>query len=153
RLVSKYGVGLDMLDLDAARRHGVEVRWTPGVNSQAVAELAVGFMIALLRDVVPLAREVKEGVWRHHRTGRQLSSAVVGVLGCGHVGQRVARICGAFGARLLAHDIRAYDEFYRDCRVKPVSFDALLGESDIVTIHVPLDASTRDMIGAPELAR
>jgi D-3-phosphoglycerate dehydrogenase len=75
------------------------------------------------------------------------------VLGCGHVGQRVARICAAFGARILAHDIRTYDEFYRDCRVTPVSFDALLRESDIVTLHVPLDASTRDIIGAPEIAR
>ena len=114
RLVSKYGVGLDMIDLDAARRHGVSVRWTPGVNRDAVAELAVGFMIALLRDLVPLAAEVKEGAWRHHRTGRQLSSAVVGVLGCGHVGQQVARICRAFGATVLAHDIRAYDDFYRE---------------------------------------
>jgi phosphoglycerate dehydrogenase-like enzyme len=153
RLVSKYGVGLDMIDLDAARRHGVEVRWTPGVNREAVAELAVGFMLALLRDLVPLAEEVKAGTWRHHRTGRQLSSAVVGVLGCGHVGQRVARLCTAFGATVVAYDIRAYDDFFRECRVTPVSFDALLRESDIVTIHLPLDASTRDMIASQELAR
>jgi len=65
RLVSKYGVGLDMIDLEAARRHGVVVKWTPGVNRQAVAELAICFMIALCRSVVPLATGLAAGGWRH----------------------------------------------------------------------------------------
>lgn len=151
RLVSKYGVGLDTLDLDAARRHNVVVRWTPGVNSQAVAELAVAFMVALSRDIIPLADEVRTGRWPHHRNGRQLSSAVVGILGCGHVGQRVTRICGAFGARVLVHDIRTYEAFYRETGVQPVPLELLLRESDVVTIHVPLDRSTRGLIGAAEL--
>jgi len=150
RLVSKYGVGLDMIDLDAARRHGVSVRWTPGVNRQAVAELAICFMIALCRSVVPLAREVGAGGWRHPG-GRQLSSSTVGIVGCGHVGQQVARICRAFGASVVAHDIRAYDDFYRAAHVTPLTLDALLEQADIVTIHVPLDASTRGMIGARAL--
>src|SRR6185369_15330244 len=113
RLVSKYGVGLDMIDLDAARRHGVSVRWTPGVNRQAVAELAVCFMIALCRSVVPLARDLAAGGW-HHRGGRQLSSSTVGVVGCGHVGQQVARLLRVFGATVLAHDIRSYADFYAE---------------------------------------
>lgn len=151
RLVSKYGVGLDTVDLAAARRHGVAVRWTPGVNRQAVAELAVGFMIALRRDVLPLASAVRSGAWPHHRSGRQLSSAVVGIVGCGHVGQAVARMLLAFGTRVLAHDIRAYDEFYRETGVSPVSFEELLRRSDIVTLHVPLDSTTRGLIGSAEL--
>lgn len=151
RLVSKYGVGLDTIDLDAARRHGVAVRWTPGVNRQAVAELAVAFMIALCRDLVPLSNAVRAGAWPHHRTGRQLSSAVVGILGCGHVGQRVARICMAFGATVLAHDIRVYQAFYDETGVRPVSLDTLLSESDLVTLHVPLDRSTRGFIAARQL--
>ena len=150
-IVSKYGVGLDMIDLDAARRHGVAIRWTPGVNRQAVAELTIGFMIALCRSIVPLALNVREGVWRQPGGGRQLSSAVIGVLGCGHVGQQVARLCRAFGATVLAHDVRAYDEFYREHGVQPVAFSALLEQADIVTVHVPLDASTRGLIGAHEL--
>ena len=152
RVVSKYGVGLDMIDLEAARRHGVAIRWTPGVNRQAVAELTIGFMIALCRSIVPLALDVREGVWRQPGGGRQLSSAVIGVLGCGHVGQQVARLCRAFGATVLAHDVRAYDEFYREYGVQPVAFSALLEQSDIVTVHVPLDASTRGLIGAHELS-
>ncbi len=150
RLVSKYGVGLDMIDLDAARRHGVSVRWTPGVNRQSVAELTICFMIALCRSVVPLAHTISEGGWRHPG-GRQLSSATVGIIGCGHVGQQVARLCRAFGARVIAHDIRAYDDFYREHDVAPVTRDALLQHADIVTIHVPLDAATRGLIDARAL--
>ena len=125
RLVSKYGVGFDMIDLDAARRHQVAVRWTPGVNRQAVAELAIGLMIALSRSLVPLASDLARGAWTH-APGRQLSSACVGVLGCGHVGQQVARICRAFGASVIAHDIVRYDDFYREVDVTPVPLDQLL---------------------------
>jgi len=151
RVVSKYGVGLDTIDLDSARRHGVAVRWTPGVNRQSVAELTLAFMIALARNLMPLAQEVRDGAWTHGG-GRQISSATVGVLGCGHVGQTVARLCRAFGARVVAHDIVAHADFDREHGVAAVSLDALLRESDFVTIHVPLDASTRGMIGAAEIA-
>jgi phosphoglycerate dehydrogenase-like enzyme len=150
RVVSKYGVGLDMIDLDAARRHGVSVRWTPGVNRQAVAELAICFMIALCRSVVPLASELAAGGWRHPG-GRQLSSSIVGIVGCGHVGQQVARLSRAFGATVVAHDIRTYDDFYRDTGVTSMTLDTLLQQSDLVTLHVPLDASTRGLIGARAL--
>ena len=152
RTVSKYGVGLDMIDLDAARRRGVSVRWTPGVNRQAVAELAIGFMIALCRSLVPLAHAITAGDWTHPG-GRQLSSSVVGIVGCGHVGQAVARLCRAFGATVIANDIRAYDDFYRDLGIRAVPLDTLLSESDIVTLHVPLDPSTRGLIDAAALAR
>jgi phosphoglycerate dehydrogenase-like enzyme len=93
-----------------------------------------------------------DGGWRHPG-GRQLSSACVGIVGCGHIGQQVARLCAAFGARVLAHDIRVYDDFYRAVGVTPVSLDSLLAQSDIVTIHLPLDASTRGLIGEREFGR
>jgi D-3-phosphoglycerate dehydrogenase len=151
RLVSKYGVGLDMIDVNAARRHRVSIRWTPGVNAQAVAELTIGLMIALCRSIVPLAQDVRAGAWRQPR-GRQLSSAVIGVVGCGHVGKRVARLCLAFGARVIANDIRDYPDFYGETGVQPAALQDLLTESDIVTLHVPLDATTRGFIARRELA-
>jgi len=151
RVVSKYGVGLDMIDLEAARRCGVAVRWTPGVNRQAVAELAVAMMIMLGRKMLPLARETASGLW-HQPVGRQLSSATVGIVGCGHVGKRVAEICRAIGSAVVVHDIVSYEGFYAAHGVRAVSLDALLREADIVTLHVPLDASTRGMIGAREIA-
>ena len=151
RLVSKYGVGLDMIDLDAARRHGVAVRWTPGVNRQSVAELTIAFMIALCRRLVPLASDLRSGTWGTGG-GRQLSSATIGIVGCGHVGKTVARLCRAFGAGVLAHDIVDYADFYRETGVRAVPLDELLRASDIVTLHVPLDPSTQNMIDARALA-
>lgn len=151
RVVSKYGVGVDMIDLDAARRHGVSVRWTPGVNRQSVSELTIAFMIALSRRVIPLASDLRAGVWGHGG-GRQLSSATIGIVGCGHVGKTVARLCRAFGSRVLAHDIVDYADFYREHGVEPVALDTLLRGADIVTIHTPLDASTRGLIGTRALA-
>ncbi len=150
RVISKYGVGLDMIDLDAARRCGVAIRWTPGVNRQGVAELTVAMMIMLGRRMLPLACETMAGAW-HQPVGRQLSSAVVGVIGCGHVGKRVAEICVAIGSTVIAHDIVRYDDFYGRHRIRAVSFDELLRAADIVTVHVPLDPTTRGLIGAPQL--
>jgi phosphoglycerate dehydrogenase-like enzyme len=151
RTVSKYGVGLDMIDLDAARQCGVAIRWTPGVNRQGVAELAVAMMIMLGRRMLPLARETVEGVW-HQPVGRQLSSATVGIIGCGFVGKRVAEICRVIGSTVVVHDIVSYDDFYRVTEIRPLPFDDLLRVADIVTLHVPLDPSTRGMIGAREIA-
>jgi D-3-phosphoglycerate dehydrogenase len=150
RVVSKYGVGLDMIDLAAARRHGIAIRWTAGVNRQSVAELTIAFMISLARNLIPLTREIRDGIWTHGG-GRQLSSATVGIIGCGHVGKAVARLCRAFGARVLAYDIVDYREFYLENNVTPVRLDELLAESDFVTLHVPLDNSTRGMIGEAQL--
>src|SRR5258708_21282625 len=152
RVVSKYGVGLDMIDLDAAKRHGVSIRWTPGVNRQAVAELTIAFMLAIARSVGTLACEMREGKWRQPG-GRQLSSATVGIVGCGHVGQVVARLCPAVGARVLAYDIRTYAEVYRDAGITAVPLDRLLEQSDFVTIHLPLDRTTRGMFGPREFGR
>lgn len=156
RLVSKYGVGLDMIDLDAARRCGVAIRWTPGVNRQAVAELTVAMMIMLGRRMLPLARDLSgqtgPPIW-HQPVGRQLSSATVGIIGCGHVGKRVAEICRAIGATVVVHDIVSYEEFYRVNGIRAAALEDVLRTADIITLHVPLDASTRDMIGAREIAQ
>jgi phosphoglycerate dehydrogenase-like enzyme len=106
----------------------------------------------LARKLAPLTREMHGGVWTHGG-GRQLSSATVGIVGCGHVGKRVARLCRAFGARIVVHDVVRYDDFYRELDITAVDLNSLLNDSDFVTLHVPLDRSTRGMIGARELAR
>jgi D-3-phosphoglycerate dehydrogenase len=152
RLVSKYGVGLDMIDLDAARRHGVTVHWTPGVNRHAVAELTIAFMIALHRRILPLNDDLRRGRWNQPPGTRQLSSSTVGIVGCGNVGQEVAKLCRAFGATVLAYDIRDYSEFYRAHGVIATDFRTLLRTADIITVHVPLDDTTRGMIGEAQLS-
>jgi phosphoglycerate dehydrogenase-like enzyme len=152
RVVSKYGVGLDTIDVEAAKRHGVAVWWTPGVNRQAVAELAIAFMIALCRRIVPHADDLRRGRWGDARGARQISSATIGIIGCGHVGKTVARLCRAFGARLLANDIVDNAAFYREHDITAVPLDDLLRDSDIVTVHTPLDSTTRGLIGERSLA-
>lgn len=151
RVISKYGVGLDMLDLEAMERRGVALGWTPGVNARSVAELVVAFAIALLHRVPAAAGEVHSGVWRQ-LVGRQLTGRAVGVIGCGHVGRSVCTLMHGFGCRLLAHDIREYPEFYAAWHVEPVTLTALLRNSDVATLHVPFDDSTRNLMSASHIA-
>jgi D-3-phosphoglycerate dehydrogenase len=152
RVISKYGVGLDGIDIDAVARRGVRLGWTGGVNRRSVAELTLAFALALLHRVP------EGGVALHQRqwpklVGRELTGKTIGIVGCGFVGQDVVKLLAPFGCRILANDIRDYPEFYAAHGVTPVGLAAVLDASDVVTLHVPLDASTRGLIGAAELAR
>jgi D-3-phosphoglycerate dehydrogenase len=151
-IISKYGVGLDGLDVDALARRGIRLGWTGGVNRRSVSELTLAFAIALLHRVPEASSSMREHEWRK-LIGRQLTGRTFGIIGCGFVGQDLVQLLAPFDCRVLVHDIRDYPEFYRAHRVTPVSLDRLLAESDIVSLHVPLDRSTRGMIGAAELKR
>jgi phosphoglycerate dehydrogenase-like enzyme len=150
-VIGKYGVGLDMIDLDAMARLGKRIGWTGGVNKRSVAELVVSFAIAMLRHVPAAHREVLSGTWRQH-VGGQLSGRTVGIVGCGHVGKEVVRLLKPFGCPVIAHDIVDYAEFYAAEGVRAVSLDELIARSDVITLHVPHDASTHGMIGRAQLA-
>src|SRR4030042_6571614 len=151
KVVSKYGVGLDTIDLEAMARHGVLLGWTGGVNKRSVAELVVASAIFLFHRVPEATREVQGGVWRQ-LVGKQLSARTIGIVGCGHIGKEVAVLGRAFGCRVLAHDILDFPEFYAAHQVTPVGLEDLLGQSDLVTLPVPLDDSTRNMLSAERLA-
>jgi len=152
KVIGKYGVGTDMIDKAALRKHGVRFGWTGGVNRRSVAELTIAMMISLLRHL-PYARdEVLAGRWRQI-WGHELGQQQVGILGCGHVGKEVARLLKAFGCEVIAHDLLDFPEFYAQHQIRPVSFDELVTEFDILTVHVPLDASTRGMLGEEQLRR
>jgi D-3-phosphoglycerate dehydrogenase len=152
RVISKYGVGLDAIDLKAVARHQVKLAWTGGLNRRSVAELTLMFAVALLHRVAQSGHELRAGHW-NPLVGRQLTGRTVGIVGCGHVGKELVGLLGPFGCRLLANDIRDYPEFYDANNVQPVSLLQLLHESEVVTLHVPLDATTRGMIGAREIAQ
>lgn len=149
--ISKYGVGLDGLDIDAIARRGIRLGWTGGVNRRSVSELTLAFAIALLHRVPETAVALRAGHW-NKLSGRQLTGRTVGIIGCGFVGQDLVTLLKPFGCRVLAHDIRDYPDFYRAHGVTAVTLDDLLKESEIVTLHVPLDRSTRGMIDAGRLA-
>jgi D-3-phosphoglycerate dehydrogenase len=150
RVVGKYGVGLDMIDLEAMAAHGVRLGWTGGVNRRSVAELVIAAAISLLHRVPEANREVRGGQWRQ-LVGRQLSSRVVGIVGCGHVGKEVVRLLAPFGCEILAHDIRDFPAFYSAHDVRKVGIEELVTSADVVTLHLPLDESTRGILNATRL--
>ena len=150
-LIAQGTSGTDNIDTAAARERGITILNLPGANADAVAELVIGFMIALTRTVPAYTREVVRGVWNrddcasHH----ELRHHPLGIVGLGEVGRRVARLAGAFGMRVSAVD-PYITNFYNAARIE--SLDDLLRTSGIVTLHVPLTDETRRMIGAREIA-
>lgn len=152
KLISKYGVGLDGVDIEALTRRGIKLAWTGGVNRRSVSELTLAFAIALLHRVPETAFGLRDRAWKK-LVGRQLTGCTVGIIGCGFVGQDLVKLLAPFQCRILAHDIRDYPEFYQAHHVTPVGLYQLLAESDIVTVHVPLDRSTKGMIGEAQLSR
>jgi len=145
KAIGKYGVGLDMIDMEAMRNNGVRLGWVGGVNRRSVSELVISFAIHLLRHVGVANSEVLNGVWRQIMGG-QLSGRTVGIIGCGHVGKDLVTLLAPFGCRVLACDIIDYPDFYKRYDVEPVSLPDLMAISDVVSIHVPLDKSTRQIL-------
>ena len=151
KVIGKYGVGLDMIDLAAMSRRGVRLGWAGGVNKRSVSELVIAFAVALLRHLPTATAELKAGAWRQIM-GRHLSERVVGIVGCGHVGKDLAVLLRSFGCTVLACDVKDFPDFYARHAVRPVDLDVLLKESDIVTLHLPLDETTRGILSAQRLA-
>ncbi len=153
RLLARTGIGLDAIDLAAAARLGVTVSYTPDAPSDSVAELTVGLLVSLARQVTLADREIRAGRWRR-RTGLLLRERTIGILGFGRCGSRVARLLRPFGCRLLATDIDpAVAPLAADLGVELVPFEALLPQSEVLTVHVPLTDPTRGLLDAAALAR
>ena len=150
KVIGKYGVGLDMIDLKALKNYGVKLGWVGGVNKRSVSELVVSFAINLLHRVEFASTEVKNGEW-YQVKGRQLSDCTVGILGCGHVGKDLVKLLKPFSCNILAHDIINFNDFYQENNVSAVDIDELIQKSDIVTLHLPLDESTKNIINKDRL--
>ncbi|HIJ43849.1 MAG TPA: phosphoglycerate dehydrogenase [Rhodospirillaceae bacterium] len=151
KVVAKYGVGLDMIDLEAMERHGVRLGWTGGTNKRSVSELVVAFAVALLRRLPRANKDARQGNWRQH-AGRQLSDRTVGVIGCGHIGKDLGILLRAFGCRVLANDILDFPDYYAETGVEPAGLEELLKEADVITLHLPLDETTVNILSAERLA-
>lgn len=149
QVISRCGIGLDNVDLQAARERGIDVYNTPEAPSQAVAELAIGLALAALRRIAEADRALRQGAWKP-LMGRLLGSCAVGVLGYGRIGRKVAMLARAFGARVLAHDLRESD---RQPGIEFCTLDALLACADILTLHLPSGPATRHLINRERLAR
>ena len=137
KIIARYGVGVDMVDLEQAARRGVVVTNTPGANTEAVADLTVGLMLASLRHLAASNRAVREGDWSA-RVGRELRALSVGLVGFGRIGQSVARRLAGFGTSVSALD-PAVDVADRSSgAITPVaSLEELFSRSDLVSLHAP----------------
>lgn len=151
KAICRVGIGLDSVDLLAARERGIGVSYTPDGPSPAVAELTVGLMIDLLREVTKADRDIRAGTW-FRKAGRRVSECTVGVIGCGRIGSGVIRhLSGGFpGVNILANDIRAVPEL--DALVEWADKERIYKECDVVSLHVPLTSETQNLITARELA-
>ncbi len=150
-LIARVGIGLDNVDLTAARNRGITVTFTPDAPAPAVSELTCGMMLSLLRGIAKADRAVRLGEWQRI-LGRRLGDLTVGVIGVGRVGRRVIEHLGGFGSRILANDIEPDPSLETKFDIDWVSKERIYEEADIVTLHVPLTQTTRRLIGQVELA-
>jgi len=152
RMIMKHGVGVDNIDLDAATSLGIAVANAPGTNADAVADLAVGLMLSLLRRIPSATASTREGGWKRYM-GYELGAMTVGVVGTGRIGAGVAKRVSGFGAKLLGYDVVQRDDLQSAYGLRYLSLDKLLEEADIITLHAPLLPQTKGMIGEAELRR
>lgn len=147
KVISRNGVGFDRVDVDAASRRGIAVTITPGANRTGVAELAIGLMFALARQLPQVVNHAKRGVWRRTK-GWELGGKTLGVIGYGAIGREVATRGKALGMQ-----VRAYDPYWQgdSGEAERASFEELLRASDVVSLHVPLMPETEGLIGEKAL--
>jgi glyoxylate reductase len=150
RVVANFAVGYDNVDLDTCRERGVVVTNTPNVLTEATAELTVALMLAAARHLGEGERLVRTGGWQgwepEQLLGLELRTATVGVVGLGRIGARVAELVAGFGSRLLYASRKPRPELESRLGMERRSLDELVGEADVVTLHVPLGPDTRHMI-------
>ena len=148
--ISKYGVGLDMIDLEALKRYQKQLAWKAGVNRRSVAELALTMMLTIIRKIPESQAQIASGNWVQ-TVGNTLSGKTIGIVGCGNIGQDLFSLLKPFGCQMLVNDINESYEFFsmNDLEVTPLT--QLLSHSDIVTLHLPLDESTRHILSRAQL--
>ena len=151
RHVARVGVGLDGLDIDFCRQHRIAVTYTPDAPARSVVEEFFGMLFSLSRHLVIAHEGMRSGQWRR-LTGVLWQGKTLGIIGCGRIGKQIAVLARAFGMEVLAHDIQEDHVWAREHGVSYVSLEELLQRSLAVSLHVPADASTQDMINAERLA-
>jgi phosphoglycerate dehydrogenase-like enzyme len=152
RVICRFGVGYDSVDVEAATRRGILVAVTPATNHTAVAEHTMALMLAVMRRIPSQDAAAKRRAWLPE-PGPELRGRTLGLVGLGQIGRAVADLALAFGMRVLAFEIAPEQAFIETRGIVLVDFDALLHQADVVSLHVPLTAQTRRIIDAAALAR
>ena len=154
KAISKYGAGLDNIDLDAAKELGIKVDRAVATNAMSVAELAIGLMFVASRSIVPTATSVKNGGWdRGKNAGNELYGKTLGIVGLGAIGREVARMAKGIGMNILGYDPYFDNQEFTDrYEISMVELEDLLKNADFITLHLPLTEETEHMINKDTLS-
>jgi D-3-phosphoglycerate dehydrogenase len=154
KVIGRAGVGVDNIDLAAAKLHGVTVVNAPVSTTIAVAELTFGLLLALAREIPRADSAMKQGQWlKKELEGAELSGKTLGILGMGRIGAEVARRARAFEMDVLGYDPLLTPEEIRGRVAEPVDRDELFARSDFITLHLPLTSETRNLLNADAFAK
>ena len=152
-IIAAHGVGYNNVDVAAADDLGILVTNIPGANSDAVAEFAFGFMLTLIRFFPQVWEEMKKGGWRLPGLwGTELRGKTLGIIGLGRIGSRVGKLGKAFGMKVLAFDPYISEKSFREAAAEAGEKDKVISQADFLTLHTPLTAETRKMIGGREFS-
>lgn len=152
KVIARYGVGVDSVDLAAAREKGIVVTNTPGANSVSVAELALGLMLALARQIPEAVEAVHQGKWPRY-AGISLEGKTIGILGLGAIGKQLARRLAGFDCRIMAYDPFGDPDIAQELHVELSSLDLVLAHADFLSLHLPLLPETRCMVNEAFLSK
>ncbi len=147
KVVSRYGVGYNNVDLKAAAKNGVIVTNTPGANAIAVAELTIALILNMLRPILPAVQRTKQGEWPRYK-GFSLVGKTVGILGLGAIGKETAKRLTGFGCRMMAYDLYPDEKFAAEYGIELSILDEILPAADIISLHLPGTAETREIVNA-----
>jgi D-3-phosphoglycerate dehydrogenase len=151
KLISRVGIGLDGIDLLAAKELGIEISYTPDAPAPAVAELTIGLMLSLLRFIHTANDQMHKGNW-NRLFGRRIAEVSIGVIGAGRIGSRVIRRIKAFGTpRLLVNDISPNMELDKNHKIEWSTKEEIFEQSDVVLLHLPLTKQTKNLVTKKEL--
>ncbi len=151
KVISKYGVGIDNIDVDYATSLGIPITNTPGTNNTAVAELTMGLILDVARQISHSFRKICRGEWERSQ-GLELGDKVLGLIGTGQIGKEVARLAKAFRMDIICYDIYPDAPWAEEMGAKYVPLHELLSTSDIISLHLPLCNGTKHLISSAELA-
>lgn len=152
KAISRCGAGMDNVDIDVAKKLGIEVANTPNPPVESVAELALGMILAFSRRISQQDKELKSGKWRK-TMGSLISGKTIGIVGLGRIGRRVAELAAPFNMKIMACETSPDKEFVKRFNIKLVSLGELFEKADIVTLHLSLSPETRHLIGSDMLSR
>ncbi|MCL2008021.1 MAG: phosphoglycerate dehydrogenase [Treponema sp.] len=145
KVISRYGIGVDNVDLAAAKAKGIKVCNTPGANAQAVADLVFALLLSIARRVPVLDRKTREGMWPRS-IGVELYGKTLGILGLGAVGKAVAERAKGFSMKIMAYDPYINAEYARSHGISSAGFDSVIRESDFISLNLPLTKETQNII-------